>query len=97
MQCDQTTVSSFHIPVDSALATLYDFIADAEGIDSRSNTSRKVVDVTTVYARNVMSRYSDTDVDCDNLLYIANFEDEQGYAILAADKRIGEKVIAITD
>ncbi len=94
---EQTAASSFQIPVDSALATLYNFMADADCNGSRSNSSRKVVEVTTVHTAKVLSRSNNIPADCDNLLYIANFEDEQGYAILAADKRIGEKVIAITD
>lgn len=35
--------------------------------------------------------------DCENLVYIANFEKNSGYAILAADNRISDKVIALTD
>lgn len=90
-------VSSFEIPIDSALANLYDFMLDADALESRANPLRKVVDVTTVTIPRAFSRDESEDVNCENLLYIANFEDGQGYAILAADKRISEKVIAITD
>ena len=44
-----------------------------------------------------MTKAGGSDVNCENLLYVANFEQEQGYAILAADNRIGDKVIAVAD
>jgi hypothetical protein len=35
--------------------------------------------------------------NADNLIYVANFTNDNGFAILAADDRIKEKVIAVTD
>ena len=35
--------------------------------------------------------------DVENVIYVANFADDKGFAILAADDRIKEKVIAVAD
>ena len=35
--------------------------------------------------------------NANNILYVANFSDNKGFAILAGDDRIQEKVIAVAD
>ena len=35
--------------------------------------------------------------NANNILYVANFADNKGFAILAGDDRIQEKVIAVAD
>jgi hypothetical protein len=86
---------SYNIPVDSAISYLYDFIDDTES--SRTSTKRAIASITPIKYNSTISRASNEILDCENLVYIANFEQGQGYAILAADSRIEEKVIAITD
>lgn len=35
--------------------------------------------------------------DCDNMIYIVNFENSTGYALLSADDRIPEDILVMTD
>lgn len=95
-QSPNEMAESFVIPVDSALSYLEGFLSDEiENPVSRSGKKRIVQSVTKVkYNLFCESRSSD---DPENLVYVANFENGEGYAILAADSRIEEKVIAVTD
>ena len=86
--------SQYSISEEEALANLYAFMG--EGGDSRSSDNRVVSTVLPVKYGNLGTRAVDG-IDCENLLYIANFENEAGYAILAGDTRIDDEVIAITD
>ena len=88
---------TFTIPVDSALANLAAFMADEETSTTRSAAVRVVSSVTPIKYSPKMTRSTGANVDCENLLYVANFENEQGYAILAGDTRIGEDVLAVVD
>ena len=86
--------SQYSISEEEALANLYAFMG--EGGDSRSSDNRVVSTVLPVKYGNLGTRAVDG-IDCENLLYIANFENEAGYAILAGDTRIEDEVIAIID
>lgn len=89
--------NAYSIPEDSALAYLNEFLKDSDDKASRGASNRTVASITPIKYSQVAGKATRSDVDCENLVYIANFENEQGYAILAADERIGEKVIAVTD
>lgn len=91
----QPTSSIYNIPIDSALSYLNDFMAD-ENL-SRDEGRRVVCNITPIKYNMVASRADEDSINCENLLYIANFEDDAGYAILAADSRISDKVIAVID
>lgn len=81
------------IPVDSAVAFLNAFLES--DVQSRGEEQRTVSSVQTLKYSLVSSR-SDT-TDCENLLYVANFAGNKGYAFLAGDDRIPTRVIAVTD
>lgn len=88
--------NKYAISVDDALENLEAFLADTD--DPATRSVARVVSSIKPVKYNVLATKGDVDsVDCENLLYVANFEQEQGYAILAADKRIEEKVIAVAD
>lgn len=88
--------SKYAITPDSALAYLDEYL-EASETSSRGLSERKVSSIAPVGCRTAMSRSDGSVIDCENLVYVANFEEMQGYAILAADKRISDKVIAVTD
>lgn len=90
------TENPYSISEESALAYLADFLADSEP-DSRSGKRISVKSIKPIKYNRVASRTQQDNVDCENLLYVANFEDNQGYAILAGDERISDKIIAVTD
>lgn len=86
---------SHTIPMDSALYRLENFMKDFDDIKTRSENNRTVRSIEAVTLKPEDTRAAG--IDCDTLLYIANFEDNQGYAILAADDRIPDSIIAVID
>lgn len=84
---------SYTIPMDSALAYLDEFMEEFDNDETRGMTRRTVRDITPIKSNASLTRAT----GADNLLYVANFENEQGYAVLAADTRIADRVLAITD
>ena len=91
------------VPVEQALEDLQGLLeaidAPAEdGAATRSGGIRRVKSVTTVSpeALNPGGTRSETTTDVEELLYIVNFENEAGYAILGADDRL-EPVYAVVD
>lgn len=93
---ETSSENQYVISIDDALAYLESFMADAENFATKSLTSRIVSSITPI-KYSALTRASQDNLSCENLLYIANFEQDQGYAILAGDTRIEEKVIAIAD
>ncbi len=89
--------SIYTIPVDEALASLEDFLAEDEQLNSRNGQKRTVSSLMTVAFDKVCSRADNDSLGCQNLLYIANFDNNEGYAVLAGDRRIGSPIIAITN
>ncbi|MGM9764167.1 MAG: C10 family peptidase [Candidatus Cryptobacteroides sp.] len=88
--------NKYAISVDDALENLEAFLVDSDNPATRS--INRVVSSIKPIKYNVLATKGELDsLDCENLLYVANFEQGDGYAILAADERIGEKVIAVTD
>ncbi len=91
------------VPVEQALEDLQGLLeaidAPAEdGAATRSGGVRRVKSVTTVSpeALNPGSTRSEATADVEDLLYIVNFENAAGYAILGADDRL-EPVYAVVD
>lgn len=87
---------TYAIPADVALAYLKDFMDCIDNPDTRSSDKRIVSSVTPIKYQSLPTRTKE-DINCDNLLYIANFEQDEGFAILAADNRIEEKIMVIAD
>lgn len=87
-------VSNSHaITAEEALSTLNDFL---KGSMTRSNSPLpRVMNVIPMKLENVATRAMAT--DAENVIYVANFSDNSGFAVLAADDRIQERVIAVAD
>ncbi len=88
------------IPVKEALANLENFLDNFDNVATKSGVqcrARKIKDVSTVYAAELMTKSSADANDCDEILYVVNFEDNGGYAVLAADDRIEADIIAVYD
>lgn len=84
------------ISIDEALANLHAFMNDST--ETRSCGSDRIVkSIKPVKISMLQTRSTQEIPDCENVVYVANFEDEEGYAILAADDRVEADVIAITD
>ncbi len=96
----RTSANPHAISMEQALASLQDFMATPSvGITRAARDNRRIGDVYAVeYKQNILTRSSHVlNPDVENLVYVANFENEQGFAILAADDRIGEDVLALVD
>lgn len=89
----------YHITIEEALGNLDDYFAANNEGKTRSNMLLpKVKDVTAIRdyrraTRNASAGANDTAA----LLYVANFDDAQGFAILSADKRIRSLILAVTE
>ena len=91
------------VPVEQALEELQSVLEEIDipaedGAVTRSGGIRRVKNVTTVSPEvlNPDGTRSEATADVEDLLYIVNFENEAGYAILGADDRL-EPVYAVVD
>ena len=95
-----TEINPHAIPLEQALTSLHNFMnAPTESGTRAAKDNRRIGDVFAIkYYNNVLTRAThELNPDIDNLLYVANFENEQGFAVLAADDRINAEVLALAD
>lgn len=88
--------SGYVVPIEQALARLEAEMANIYGEDTRA-ANRAIKSVTTLSIDDVLpATRSGEEIDANELLYIVEFEDDKGSAILGADVRVDE-VFAILD
>jgi len=100
MKSETNTKNPHAIPQNIALEYLNAFMMDENNEDGTRGIpdEREISNVLAIKYNDYLTRTSNEAIsDSENLLYVANFKDERGYAILAADDRIPEKIIAIVD
>lgn len=85
-------MTSYTIPVETALENLEQFLKEGNTPDTRS-VSYELNDVLTIMSNPYQTK---SQASNEPLLYAVNFEDD-GYAILAADSRLSHDIIAVTD
>lgn len=85
--------SSYEISLEEAMNNLADFLESVGEPRTRCSDLR-IEDVIIIPRENIATRGSN---DNSPLLYAVNFPDDEGYAILAADKRIGDEFLAVTE
>lgn len=91
----KNTITNDHsIPIETALCSLDSFLYERGSVKTRGGAVN--------YINNyfIVSRNSKTTKAADNespVLYAVNFQDESGYALLSADDRIPEEIIAVTE
>ena len=94
-QSIEDVTSEYAISEEEALARLDSFMAQFEG--ATRSTSRRVRSINPVSYEDVhVGTRSSEELDVENLLYIVEFEDGQGSAIIGADERV-EPVYAVLD
>lgn len=81
--------SSHVIPLEKALASLSGFLEESTKL---SETSEYAVSI--VYSDQICTKSND---EVSELLYLVNFDNNEGYAVLAADDRISSSVIAFVE
>lgn len=91
--------SEFVIPIDSALLYLSDCIDGVSETKTRSSLKDKIANIQTVKFNSNTTKASNSRPQEGNadLMYLVNFNNDQGYAILSADTRIETPVLALTD
>lgn len=92
-ECDVASI--YAISEEEAIENLNEFMAAFDGAETRANP-RVVKRVESVKLDNVCATRSSEELDIDNLLYIVEFEDGQGSAVLGADRRL-TPVYAVLD
>lgn len=85
---------STQISEEEALSNLKAFM---KGDNTRSDDNREVESIYPVKYIPQNTRSNTTPSDTAALVYIANFKNEEGYAILAADQSMPNSIIAIID
>ena len=92
------TVGRHAVPIDQALGELHDLLGVIDGQGTRAGGVRTVAQVQTLHAQALpLTRSaSEPGEQPENLLYVVNFEDDAGYAVLGADDRL-PAVLAVTD
>lgn len=95
------TIPSYHVPREKALAELNSFLADVDANNTtRGGKIRQIKDVTPILDDKFQNatRVSEDEAAAaiDTLLYMVNFEDEEGYAVLSAVDFLAP-IIAVID
>lgn len=83
------TDSDFTIPIETALQSLNSILTDKMTDKPEIKKIQSIESIKDIHTKS--TTYPDT------LLYIVNFENNSGYAILAADSRIKEEILAFAD
>lgn len=86
----------YHITEDEALANLEAFFAANNQSQTRTSTTMPHIKKITGVMNHDRATRSETG-DSTILLYIANFDDEQGFALLSADKRVSSLVVGVSE
>ena len=85
------------VPLEEALQHLNGFLSAVEK-PTRSSATRRIESVKVVRSKDFVTRSIASGVaNADSLIYVVNFEDNQGFAYLAADDRISTPVIYVAD
>lgn len=90
---EDMSMSDYTIPIDEAIDNLMLFL-ESVGEPLTKCSSLGVENVIAIPSRGIVTRSEDERIP---LLYAVNFSNDDGYAILAADRRIEDEVLAVTE
>ena len=91
--------NSYVIPIETALESLNSFL-ESEDRTKTGGQAREIESISTIRSEALSTKSGEpliTAPNCDEILYVVNFKDNKGYALLAADNRISDEIIAVTD
>lgn len=95
-QQQEISAPDYHIGLENALESLDGFIAAIDGTKSGTLESR-IANIIRLGRQPGAVLKSEDDTDTSTLLYIVNFKDSAGYAVLAADSRLPTDIYALTE
>ena len=96
---DSNKITQEHhgVPLKDALEQLEDFLITVDQ-PTRSGEVRRIGNIDVLRSRDITTRSVGAGAtNIDSLIYIVNFEDNQGFAYLAADDRISAPIIFVAD
>lgn len=89
--CVESSLKESHvIPIEDAMNGLRQFFSDNSLCETKTVPE---YDIITLFPKSVLTKTSES----SPLLYIVNFKDENGFAVLSADDRISTDVIAVSE
>ena len=96
---DLSQSSANAISAEEALKALDNFLYGGQEESTRAGNPGKTIESIALIRMSDLMTKSDASVpsDVDGLVYLVNFEGGEGYAILAADDRIKEDVLIVTE
>ena len=84
------------IPLTEALSNLDNVLSKLD-VDTKSGITRSYSTASVLGSQNFnLTKAPGVDIP-DTLMYIVNFNDNQGFAVLAGDRRLGENVYCVTE
>lgn len=84
------------IPLTEALSNLDNVLSKLDA-DTKSGITRSYSTASVLGSQNFnLTKAPGVDIP-DTLMYIVNFNDNQGFAVLAGDRRLGENVYCVTE
>lgn len=89
---DQDQEIEYTIPIEDALASLEEFLIE-NGITATKGGTNNYIDSYFPVSLPATKSFR----SAGNILYAVNFKNDCGYALLSADSRIQEKILAVTD
>ena len=90
---------STRISLTEALGHMDDLMEELDGADTKScfSKSYSVDDIFSVRHLSAATKSGEADDAADTLLYVVNFDNDEGFAVLAADRRMPAEVLCITE
>lgn len=95
-QQQEISAPDYHIGLETALESLDEFFDAMDGTKSTSDRIR-IADVIRLGRQPGTTVKSTESTDTSTILYVVNFEDDAGYAVLAADSRLPVDIYAVTE
>lgn len=89
---------TFTIPKEEALANLRSLMSELDN-DTKASAHEMAIAEFSVVSTNDLSipTRSNGAIVTDSLLYIVNFENDEGFAVMAADRRIKSDILAVAE
>lgn len=95
-QQQEISAPDYHIGLETALESLDEFFDAMDGTKSTSDRIR-IADVIRLGRQPGTTVKSTESTDTSTILYVVNFKDDAGYAVLAADSRLPVDIYAVTE
>lgn len=95
---ERGSINKYRISESEAIAVLEDYLMGDEKTKGGSCSRRNINSVEYVRSSNMLTKATlETAMFPDTIIYLVNFEDDRGYAILSADERVPDVIIAVAD